>query len=106
MSGYWRMLKLTAVVMVCVLTVTFAAPAKAEAIDPLTALAIASAAVGVLLVVVVLVIANISDAKQAGVPVLYACAEAEGQPRTCWPLEQGSSAPVLVLPAPSPTPQS
>lgn len=97
---------LTAIVMVCVLTVTFAAPAKAEAIDPLTAIAIGSAAVGVLIVIIFLVVANMTDAKRASVPVLYACAEAEGQPRTCWPVEQGSSAPVLVMPELVPAPQS
>lgn len=106
MHGAWRMVKLTALVMVCVLAVTFAAPAKAEAIDPLTALAIASAAIGVLLVVVVLVVANISDAKSAGAPVLYACVETEGQPRACWPLDQGGSAPALVMPERAPIPQS
>ena len=106
MSGYWRMLRLTAVVMACVLTVTFAAPARAEAIDPLTAIGLATAAVAVVILIVFLVVANMSDAKRAAVPVLYACAETEGQSRTCWPVEQGSSAPVLVMPEPAPTPQS
>ena len=100
------MVKLTAVVLVCVLGVTFAVPAKAEAIDPLTAIAIATAAVGVLIVIVFLVVANMADAKRAAVPVLYACVEAEGQARTCWPVEQGSSAPILVMPEPAPIPQS
>ena len=100
------MLKLAAVVMVCVLAVTFTAPAKAEAIDPLTAVAIATAAVGVLIVIVVIIVANMADAKRAAKPVLYACVEAEGQSRTCWPVERGSSAPVLVMPEPAPAPQS
>ena len=100
------MLKLTALVMVCVLTVTFAVPAKAEAIDPLMAIGIATAAIGVLIVVIFLVVANVTDAKRSAVPVLYACVEAEGQPRTCWPMEQGSTAPLLVTPPPAPAPQS
>ncbi|MGH7355735.1 MAG: hypothetical protein ACRELS_14310, partial [Candidatus Rokuibacteriota bacterium] len=92
----WRTLRLMAVVIVCVLSVTFTTPAKAEAIDPFTAVGLATAAVGVVILVVFLVVANMSDAKRAAVPVLYACAEAEGQLRTCWPLEHAGSAPVLV----------
>ena len=48
------------------------------------------------------------------VPVMLACAEGEGQPRTCWPVLQGSptvemAGPVesaSVLLAPEPAPQS
>ncbi len=93
---------MTAVVLVCVLTVTFAAPARAEAIDPITAIGVATAAVAVIILIVFLVVANVSDAKRASVPVLYACAEVEGQPRTCWPVEQSGAPPVLVMPAPAP----
>ena len=106
MSHGSRALRLTTVVMVCVLAVTFTAPAKAEAIDPLTAVGLATAAVAVVILVVFLIVANMSDAKRAAVPVLYACAGAEGQPRACWPLEHAGSAPVLVMPEPAPIPQS
>ncbi len=109
MSDYGRLLRLTAVVLVCVVTLTLAAPARAEA-DVLTAIALAGAAVVVLIIVVFLVVANVSGSRMASeqVPVMMACAEAEGQPRTCWPLPQGTptaemtgpveSAPVLLAP--------
>ena len=104
---------MTALVLVCVVALTLAAPARAEA-DAMTALAIAGAAVVVLIIVVYLVVANVSGSRMASeqVPVMLACAEVEGQPRTCWALPQGSrtaemadpveSAPVLLTPEPVP----
>lgn len=106
MGADWRTLRLIAVVMVCVLALTVTAPARADAIDPLTAVAIGAAAVGVLLVVLFLVVANLADAKKASVPVLYACVEVEGQPRNCWPLSDAGPTPLLVAPEPAPAPQS
>ena len=57
-----------ALVLVLVMLITAATPARAEAIEPLTILAIASAAVVVIIVVVYLVVANMSDRRQAEVP--------------------------------------
>ena len=113
MSDYGRLFRLTAMVLVCVVTLTLAAPARAEA-DVLTAMAIAGAAVVVLIIVVYLVVANVSGSRMASeqVPVMLACAEVEGQPRTCWPVPQGTptaemagaveSAPLLLTPEPAP----
>ena len=113
MSYFGRLLRLTALVLVCVLTLTLAAPARAEA-DVMTAVAIAGAAVVVLMIVVFLVVANVRGSTMASehVPVMWACAEVERQPRTCWALPQGSrtaemadpveSAPVLLTPEPVP----
>ena len=101
---YGRLFRLIAMVLVCVVTLTLAAPARAEA-DVLTAVAIAGAAVVVLIIVVFLVVANVSGSRMASeqVPVMLACAEVEGQPRTCWPVPQGSpTAPVLLAPEPAP----
>jgi hypothetical protein len=100
-----RLLRLTAVVVVCVLAATLAAPARAEAIDPLTAIAIGTAAVGVLIIVIFLVVANIADAKKAEVPVLYACVESGGEAPTCWPLADQGATP-LATPVLAPAPES
>lgn len=112
-SYYGRLLRLTALILVCVLTLTLAAPARAEA-EVMTALAIAGAAVVVLIIVVFLVVANVRGSTMGSehVPVMWACAEVEGQPQACWPLPQGSrtaemadsleSAPGLLTPEPAP----
>ena len=107
MRDYGRLFRLTAVVLVCVVTLTLAAPARAEA-DAMTALAIAGAAVVVLIIVVYLVVANVSGSRMASeqVPVMLACAEVEGQPRTCWPLPQGTPTAEILFFTPEPAPQS
>lgn len=55
--------RVLALALAVVLLVTFAAPAKAEAIEPLTILAIAGVAVLVLVLVVYLVVANVEGPK-------------------------------------------
>jgi hypothetical protein len=55
-----------ALVLAVVLVLTFAAPAKAEAFDVLTGLAIAGAAIIVLVLIVYLVVANVEGSKMAG----------------------------------------
>jgi hypothetical protein len=57
-----------AVTLAVVLLITFAAPAKAEAIEPMTALAIAGAAIVVIVLVVYLVIANVEEGRTAEQP--------------------------------------
>jgi hypothetical protein len=52
-----------ALVLAVVLVLTFATPAKAEAFDVLTGLAIAGAAIIVLVLVVYLVVANVEGSK-------------------------------------------
>jgi hypothetical protein len=58
--------KLIAMVVLVALTAMLVQPAKAEAMDPSTMMAIASAAVGVLLIVGFLVVANTRDSQQTG----------------------------------------
>ena len=62
--------RVLAVVLAVVLLVTFATPAKAEAIEPLTIIAIAGVAVIVLVLVVYLVVANVEGPKMSKAPAL------------------------------------
>ena len=57
--------RVLALALAVVLLVTFATPAKAEAIEPLTVLAIAGVAVLVLVLVVYLVVANVEGPKMS-----------------------------------------
>jgi hypothetical protein len=70
--------RLLALVLAVVLVVTLATPAKAEAIDVLTGLAIAGAVVIVLVLIAYLVVANVEGSKRAEhyQEVWLACAEA------------------------------
>ena len=62
--------RVLAFALAVVLLVTFATPAKAEAIEPLTILAIAGAAVLVLVLIVYLVVANVEGPKMSqGAPL-------------------------------------
>ena len=58
--------KLIAMVVLVALTAMLVQPAKAEAMDPSTIIAIASAAVGALLIVGFLVVANTRESQQTG----------------------------------------
>ena len=62
--------RVLALALAVVLLVTFATPAKAEAIEPLTILAIAGAAVIVLVLVIYLVVANVEGPKMSKAPSL------------------------------------
>jgi hypothetical protein len=101
--------RLVAVVLVVALALTVAMPAKADAMDPFTIIAIASAGVVVLILVVYLIVANVHDSRRAAGdrPVYLACVETAEAPRACWQTSQTPAeiaaeltvAPVLV-PAP------
>jgi hypothetical protein len=86
--------RLIAVVLVVVVIVTIAAPEKAEAVDPFTIMAILGAAAVVVIIIAYLIVANTRgpkmDKEDAGirVPVMVACVESEGQPRSCWAVDQ------------------
>ncbi len=75
-------------VLLVVLAVTFAAPARAEALEPLVILTLISLGVGVIIIIGYLIIANVYADKMglAESPVLVACVEPEAAPRVCWPL--------------------
>ena len=87
-------MRVLAVMLVVVLVMTLAAPARSEAIDPMTGIAIAGAAVCVIILIAYLIVANtrgprIPDAQNDEPrPVMVACAETEGQPRSCWVVDR------------------
>jgi hypothetical protein len=85
--------RMLALVLVAVLLVTAATPARAEAMDPSTMIAIASTGVGIIILVAFLIVANVSDRKQAGAP-------APGLPIGGTPVESaaGDVAPVAGVP--------
>jgi hypothetical protein len=115
MRTYGSALRGLAVVLVVVLTATVIAPARAEAIDPMTILAIAGAAVCVVILIAFLVVANTKGSKMEQVeerqPVMVACVEVDGQPRNCWAVDRPHE-PVQIehaepaFAAPQPAPQS
>ncbi len=74
-----------ALALIVVLAVTLAVPRQAEALEPLTIVAIASLAVLGLIIVVYLVIANVSGSRrQAGEPRYVTCVESDSESRNCW----------------------
>ena len=77
--------RLLALMLVVVLGVSLAAPARAEALGPLVVVAIAGAAVVVVILVVYLIVANVRDSRTAkeAESVMVMCAESDGQPRNC-----------------------
>lgn len=86
--------RLVAVVLVVALALTVATPAKADAIEPMTILAIVSAGVVVLIVIVYLIVANASESRRAAddKPVYLACVESPETPRACWQTSQPPAA--------------
>jgi len=62
--------RVLALALAVVLLVTFATPAKAEAIEPLTILAIAGAALLVVVLVIYLIVANVEGPKMSQAPSL------------------------------------
>src|SRR5215468_675730 len=93
MTTFGMALRLVAITLVVVLMVTIATPEKAEAMDPFTIMAILGAAAVVAILVAYLIVANTRGPKmekedaEMRVPVMVACVEVEGQPRSCWPVD-------------------
>jgi hypothetical protein len=87
-------MRLVAVTLVMVLALTLAIPRQAEALEPLTIVAIAGVAVLVVIVVIYLIVANASDSHRAaaGEPRYVACVESDSEPRNCWVLPEGATA--------------
>ena len=98
------MLKLTSVVLVTILILTFAAPAKAEAIDPTLAISLASLAVVAVIIIVYLVVANTRGPKMQSeneqAPERMACLQVDGVIKNCWTLTWASMS--LALPEAAP----
>ena len=87
------LLRLTAIVLVAVLAMTLAAPARAEA-DPLLYVGLASIVVIVVIVVVYLVVASSRGPKMPveAQPVMVACVDSDVEARSCWPVPAASAA--------------
>ena len=62
--------RILALALAVVLLVTFATPAKAEAFDVMTGLAIAGAAIIVLILIVYLIVANVENPRMSESPPL------------------------------------
>ena len=96
-------LRLTAIVLVTVLAVTLAAPARAEA-DALWAVGVAGLVIIAVIVIVYLVVASSRGPKMPAVeaqPVMVACVESDVEARSCWPVPSASATatPVVATPA-------
>jgi hypothetical protein len=91
MATHRSALRLLAVMLTVVLVATFAAPARAEAMDFFLISAAVSAAIVIVIVIVYLIVANTRGSKmddsKAPEPVKIACAESETQARTCWAVD-------------------
>ena len=89
--------RLLSVVLLVVLVVTIATPARAEALEPMTILALVSAGIVVVILVGYLIAANVDSSRmgQADAPVLVACATSEASPRACWPLTPTAATPAF-----------
>jgi len=82
-----RAFRLLSLVMIATLIIGFATPGRAEAIEPLTIVAIAGAAVLVVVVIVYLVIANMHEAQKKsahGETRYLACVDSDLTPGNCW----------------------
>lgn len=84
-------------VVLVVLAATFAAPARAEALEPLVILSLISLGVGVVIIIGYLIIANVYADKMGRTesPVLVACTESPAAPRACWPPIPAGAGPSL-----------
>lgn len=94
------MLRLTAVVLITVLCVTLAAPARAEA-DALWAIGVAGLVVVAVIVIVYLVVASSRGPKMPAEaqPVMIACVESDVEARSCWPMSDPGPAAIAAAPA-------
>jgi hypothetical protein len=85
--------RLTAVTLVAVLAFGLATPARAEALEPLTLVALASLAVVGVIIVVYLVVANMAGSRRsehAGARHVV-CVESDSDARTCWTLPEAAA---------------
>jgi hypothetical protein len=87
--------RILALALAVVMLVTFATPAKAEALEPMTILAIAGAAVIVVVLIVYLVVANVEGPKMS-----------ERAPLDRLVLVQEPAPALAAVDAPSPAPDS
>ena len=82
-----RAFRLLSLVLIATLIIGFATPGRAEAIEPLTIVAIAGIAVIVIGVIIYLVIANMHESQKKSVqgePRYLACIDSDVTPANCW----------------------
>jgi len=82
-------MRFVSVVLVVVLALSLGTPARADAMEIFTVLALVSVGVAVLILVVYLVVANVKGDKmsvQSDAPAMVACVDSDVSPRTCWPV--------------------
>ena len=96
MTPSWPGLRVVAVILVAVLVLTLASPARAEA-DVLTTIAIVSLVIAGVIIIAYLIVANLHDRWADAGPVLLACVDSDAAPRTCWPVSELSA---VAVPAP------
>jgi len=85
------------VVLLVVLAVTFATPARAEALEPLMIVTLISLGVGVVIIIGYLIIANVYADKMGPPesPVRVPCKGSPAAPRACWPPIEAAAGPSL-----------
>ena len=86
-----RTFRLLSLVLIVTLIIGFATPGRAEAIEPLTIVAIAGIAVIVIGVIVYLVIANMYESQKKSVqgePRYLACVDSDMSPGNCWAISE------------------
>jgi len=86
-----RAFRLLSLVLIVTLIIGFATPGRAEAIEPLTIVAIAGVAVIVIGVIVYLVIANMHESQKKSVQGerrYLACVDSDVSPRNCWAISE------------------
>ena len=110
MKNYASSIRLLALMLVVVLGLSLAAPARAEALEPLTILAIVGAGVVVVIIVVFLIVANTKGSRLANEaqPLMVVCVESDAQLRNCSSLPQPGQPADLssAIALPPPAPQS
>lgn len=105
MNAASRGFRRLAAVLIATLAIGLAAPERAEALEPLTIVAIAGVAVVVVIIVAYLIVANMSDSRRRAdqaAPSLLACLESDVALRNCWAIPEPSDpgpAPVAPLAA-------
>ena len=98
-----RGFRFLSLILIAILAIGVATPGRAEAIEPLTIVAIAGAAVLVVVLVVYLVVANLHDSqgrKAEAEPRYVACIESDLAPRSCWTIPEPPDT-VSTMAAPS-----
>ena len=86
-----RAFRLLSLVLIATLIIGFATPGRAEAIEPLTIVAIAGIAVIVIGVIIYLVIANMHESQKKSVqgePRYLACIDSDVAPGNCWAVSE------------------